>query len=120
MDFTELGPIANPSVLIAILPSRANNSEANSITFPLIMANLLQVDVHRLPAFMASLHRQRHIHKRPFLDLVVGSRADRAATRAAAAERVLRRTILDSLEIGVVGCDHRDMAPGFIEAAGRV
>jgi len=72
LNITSFGPIPHPSVLLAVLPSRADNRETDPITFALVVANLLQIDVSRLLALMARAHRQRHIHVRPLLDLVVG------------------------------------------------
>ena len=59
---TSFSPIADPSVLLAIFPSRADNSKANPIAFVLVVANLLQIDVNRLLALMTLVHSHGHIH----------------------------------------------------------
>jgi hypothetical protein len=61
-DITRLGPVAHPSILLAVFPSGADNSQTDRIAFPLVIANLLEIDVDRLLAFMAGVHFQHHIN----------------------------------------------------------
>ena len=120
LDITSFRPIAHPSILLAIFPSRADNRETDSITFTLVIANLLQIDIHWLLALMARAHRQRHIHVRPLLDLVVSVVASRTASRASDASFVSRVAVLDGVEVGVVGRDEWHMASSFVKSAWRV
>lgn len=120
LNITSFGPIAHPSILLAIFPSRADNRKTDSIAFPLVIANLLQIDVNRLLALMTRAHRQCHIHVRPLLDLVVGVVAGRTASRACDTSSVLGVTVFDGVKIGVVSCDEWHVASSFIETARRV